>query len=52
MPLRYWRNLPEASLIVPLAQEAPARVRRMIEEQHRQREPRPKRGNQRSNGEQ
>ena len=43
MPLRYWRNLPEASLIVPLAQEAPARVRRMIEEQNRAKEPRGKR---------
>lgn len=32
MPLRYWKNLPEAPLISPLLQEAPARVRRMIEQ--------------------
>jgi DNA polymerase len=31
MPLRYWKNLPEAALITPLLHEAPARVRRMIE---------------------
>jgi DNA polymerase len=33
MPLRYWKNLPEAQLIAPLLQDAPARVRRMIEQQ-------------------
>ena len=32
MPVRYWRNLPEASLIAPLTRDAPARVRRMIEQ--------------------
>ncbi len=31
MPLRYWRNLPEASLIPGLLREAPGRVREMIE---------------------
>jgi DNA polymerase len=31
MPLRYWRNLPEAALIPGLLREAPARVREMIE---------------------
>jgi len=31
MPIRYWRNLPEAELILPLTREAPARVRRMID---------------------
>ena len=39
MPVRYWRNLPEAELIAPLTRDAPARVRRMIEEQSRPREP-------------
>ena len=34
MPLKYWRNLPEAELIQPLMRDAPARVRRMIEEQN------------------
>ncbi|HEX8393134.1 MAG TPA: TIGR03915 family putative DNA repair protein [Longimicrobium sp.] len=33
MPLRYWKNLPEAQLIAPLLHDAPARVRRMIEQQ-------------------
>jgi DNA polymerase len=33
MPLKYWRNLPEAALIQPLMRDAPARVRRMIEDQ-------------------
>jgi DNA polymerase len=33
MPLKYWKNLPEAELIAPLLADAPARVRRMIEEQ-------------------
>jgi probable DNA metabolism protein len=33
MPLRYWKNLPEAELIAPLLHDAPARVRRMIEQQ-------------------
>jgi DNA polymerase len=37
MPLKYWRNLPEAELIQPLMREAPARVRRMIEEQSAER---------------
>jgi DNA polymerase len=32
MPLRYWKNLPEAPLIAPLLHDAPARVRRMIEQ--------------------
>src|SRR5688500_3990001 len=31
MPKRYWKNLPEAQLIRPLTNEAPARVRRMLE---------------------
>jgi probable DNA metabolism protein len=31
MPLRYWRNLPEAALIPGLLREAPGRVREMIE---------------------
>jgi DNA polymerase len=40
MPIRYWRNLPEAELILPLTRDAPARVRRMIEaEQARARPP-------------
>ena len=33
MPVRYWKNLPEAQLIAPLLSDAPARVRRMIEAQ-------------------
>jgi DNA polymerase len=33
MPKRYWKNLPEASLIAPLTNEAPARVRQMLEQQ-------------------
>ena len=33
MPVRYWKNLPEARLISPLVREAPARTRRMIEQQ-------------------
>ena len=32
MPQRYWKNLPEASLIDELAREAPARVTAMIEQ--------------------
>ena len=43
MPVKYWKNLPEAGLIAPLMRDAPARVRRMIDEQHRPRDPRPKR---------
>jgi probable DNA metabolism protein len=35
MPLRYWRNLPEASLIPALLREAPGRVRDMIERAQR-----------------
>ena len=31
MPRRYWRNLPEAALISPLAAEASARTGRMVE---------------------
>lgn len=31
MPLRYWKNLPEAVEIAPLVQAGPARVRRMLE---------------------
>ncbi len=37
MPLRYWRNLPEAELIQPLMRDAPRRVREMIEKQHEER---------------
>jgi probable DNA metabolism protein len=33
MPKRYWKNLPEADLISPLVADAPARTRRMIEQQ-------------------
>lgn len=33
MPQRYWKNLPEAGLITPLVADAPARTRRMIEQQ-------------------
>ena len=43
MPVRYWRNLPEAGLIAPLVSDAPARVRRMIEEQTRPKTKAPKR---------
>lgn len=35
MPKRYWKNLPEAELIAPLVSDAPARTRRMIEQQLR-----------------
>jgi uracil-DNA glycosylase len=35
MPRRYWKNLPEAELISPLMHGAPARTRRMIEQQAR-----------------
>ncbi|HEX6037610.1 TIGR03915 family putative DNA repair protein [Longimicrobium sp.] len=35
MPQRYWKNLPEADLITPLVADAPARTRRMIEQQAR-----------------
>ncbi len=35
MPKKYWRNLPEASLIEPLAQQAWARSGEMIERSHR-----------------
>ncbi len=41
MPKRYWRDLPEAQTIAPLLREAPGRVRRMIEDQARERAPRP-----------
>ncbi|MGZ8458576.1 MAG: TIGR03915 family putative DNA repair protein, partial [Gemmatirosa sp.] len=37
MPLRYWRNLPEAALIPGLLREAPGRVREMIEKARDQR---------------
>ncbi|HEX2201739.1 MAG TPA: TIGR03915 family putative DNA repair protein [Longimicrobium sp.] len=43
MPVRYWRNLPEAGLIAPLVSDAPARVRRMIEEQTRPKTKAPRR---------
>ncbi|HYH79537.1 MAG TPA: TIGR03915 family putative DNA repair protein [Longimicrobium sp.] len=33
MPVRYWRNLPEARQIGELVREAPQRVRRMVERQ-------------------
>lgn len=33
MPKRYWRNLPEAPLIFPLAHEAEARVEQMVSKQ-------------------
>jgi probable DNA metabolism protein len=33
MPVRYWKHLPEASLIAPLLREAPARVQQMLEQQ-------------------
>jgi len=36
MPLKYWRNLPEAELIQPLMRDAPRRVREMIEKQHQE----------------
>ena len=32
MPVRYWKHLPEASLIAPLLRDAPGRVQRMIAE--------------------
>jgi uracil-DNA glycosylase len=32
MPVRYWKNLPEASLIAPLMRDAPGRVARMVED--------------------
>jgi uracil-DNA glycosylase len=32
MPKRYWKNLPEARLIAPLTNEAPARVRQMLQQ--------------------
>jgi uracil-DNA glycosylase len=35
MPQRYWKNLPEADLIAPLVADAPARTRRMLEQQAR-----------------
>lgn len=38
MPKRYWKNLPEADLIAPLVSDAPARTRRMIEQQLRDQE--------------
>jgi DNA polymerase len=38
MPKRYWKNLPEADLIAPLVHDAPARTRRMIEQQVRDEE--------------
>jgi hypothetical protein len=36
MPKKYWSNLPEASLIPRLVQEAPARVEEMIERARRE----------------
>ena len=33
MPVRYWKYLPEASLIAPLLRDAPGRVQRMIAQQ-------------------
>ncbi|CAN5913408.1 hypothetical protein BH11GEM2_BH11GEM2_21390 [soil metagenome] len=33
MPRRYWKHLPEASLIAPLLRDAPARVREMMAQQ-------------------
>jgi DNA polymerase len=33
MPVRYWRNLPEAAQIGELVRDAPQRVRRMVERQ-------------------
>ena len=33
MPRRYWKHLPEASLIAPLLRDAPARVREMVAQQ-------------------
>jgi DNA polymerase len=36
MPKRYWRNLPEASLIPTLIREAPSRTREMIAHSHAQ----------------
>jgi len=33
MPVRYWRNLPEAQQIGELVRDAPARVKRMVEQQ-------------------
>jgi DNA polymerase len=38
MPKRYWKNLPEADLIAPLVNDAPARTRRMIAQQLRDEE--------------
>jgi probable DNA metabolism protein len=32
MPKRYWRNLPEAQLIGPLTNEAPSRVKQMLDQ--------------------
>ncbi|MBV9109989.1 MAG: TIGR03915 family putative DNA repair protein [Gemmatimonadetes bacterium] len=32
MPVRYWRNLPEAAAIAGLVRDAPDRVRRMVEQ--------------------
>ena len=43
MPLRYWRNLPEAALIPGLLRDAPARVRRMVEQARAERPVRPRR---------
>ena len=34
MPVRYWKHLPEASLIAPLLRDAPARVQQMIDRAH------------------
>jgi uracil-DNA glycosylase len=33
MPVRYWRNLPEAAQIGELVRDAPTRVKRMVEKQ-------------------
>jgi DNA polymerase len=45
MPLRYWKNLPEAPLIAPLLHDAPARVRRMIEQRSEELRRPPRRSN-------
>ena len=42
MPVRYWKNLPEAELIASLVRDAPTRVREMIEREAGSRERAPK----------
>lgn len=37
MPVRYWKNLPEASIIAPMLAEAPARVTQMMSHTEHQR---------------